>query len=538
MLDNKQNPSYWFIASVITSMIIAVIMVVEFFIPRQPAQIHVPPVPERKPIEIKFEKDDDGVHVIVRDENGKEKTEKYPTGYKPNPVETKRYLDSLEKPGIREAATQLFEGKVPGAALNGVFLYRPLYKQYREKFGKEWVVGKQAIGDCFVAGTLVMTGDGKKLRRIENIQIGEHVRTHLHNSKMVTGKIDKPFKGELITIRVVDGRQITCTADHQFLKDNKWVKASDLRMGDKLTLSYWDFFNQNVISKQEEIVRYKRNKENNGIRVYCIEVEDDHSFIADGYSVHNCVSWGWGHGITISQAINAELGESSEFDLAATEVLYGGSRQVGGMLGGGDGSYGSAAAKFVREYGVLWRRNYQFCDLTTYSGRRAQEFGAYGFIGKVSTDNKKLATDEVRKFPVLSTALVVTTEELEAAIKSGYPVPICSGQGFTSKRDKDGFCQASGSWPHCMVVISWRGGNRKGFLILNSWGPTWVSGPKFPDDQPEGSFWCSYDTMASILRGKDSFAVSGLAGFPFRDLVNSDWVSLQPSNESQYVLSP
>jgi len=174
--------------------------------------------------------------------------------------------------------------------------------------------------------------------------------------------------------------------------------------------------------------------------------------------IGDCVSWGWMHGVAIGQAINCELGDSSEFDMPATEAIYGGARvEASGSPGDGrnpyggwgDGSYGGVAAKCVHgKPGVLWRRKYDFADLTVYSGERAKQWGAYGCGGQ--NDNGK-ADKEAANFTVAGVALVRTFEEAAAAIKSGYPVPVCSGQGFSSRRDADGFAAPSGSWSHCFI---------------------------------------------------------------------------------------
>ena len=50
-------------------------------------------------------------------------------------------------------------------------------------------------------------------------------------------------------------------------------------------------------------------------------------FIVGSQGIGDCVSWGWAHGIWISQSVDWELGRLPEPPLApATESLYGGSR--------------------------------------------------------------------------------------------------------------------------------------------------------------------------------------------------------------------
>lgn len=246
-------------------------------------------------------------------------------------------------------------------------------------------------------------------------------------------------------------------------------------------------------------------------------------FLVGAQGIGDCVSWGWAHGASIHHAVLAEEGEAGEWDMAATEPIYGGSRveALGRSRGGwGDGSYGAAAAAWLTKWGVIYRQNYEgLADLREYSSRRAKDWGNYGCGGE--SDGGKL--DEIaKKHACGKVALVTTFSEAAAAIANGYPVPVCSGQGFSSSRDQQGFSRPSGSWSHCMCFVGVRY-DRPGLLCLNSWGPSWVGGPKWPEDQPEGSFWVDQRTAESMLRGRDSFAVAGLQGFVRRRIDHAAW---------------
>lgn len=244
--------------------------------------------------------------------------------------------------------------------------------------------------------------------------------------------------------------------------------------------------------------------------------------------IGDCVSWGWAHGIDIASAIRYCNGEDQDWLPASTESIYGGSRveaRGGHPAGYRDGSYGAAAAKFVNQWGVLHRKQYDGVDLTNYSAARARDWGNFGNGGQ--NDNGKL-DEEAKKSPVQRVALVTNFEEAAAAIQSGYPVPVCSGYGFSSRRDEDGFSARQGSWSHCMCFVAVRYGDRPGLLCLNSWGPTYFSGPKWPADQPDGSFWVDKRHVDGMLAGRDSFAVSGHDGFPLQELDHEGWVIRAP----------
>ncbi len=258
-------------------------------------------------------------------------------------------------------------------------------------------------------------------------------------------------------------------------------------------------------------------------------------------SAGTCVSFGWGVGSYIGQCVDWKQGELSKPPLiVATEPIYGGSRTFGRMppvanAGFSDGSYGGAAARWVagrcrdKEVGgILFREKVGAFDLSTYSIPLSRQWGAYG-------PPREVAVAAAKK-RAIAVAQVSTWDELAAAITSGYCVPICSNVGFeaTSTRDKFGALPRGGNWSHCMCCISIRfaanhtDGTPDGVLVLNSWGKSWVRGPRWPADQPEGSFWCSKADIETILRQGDSFAIGGIE-FKFRDLNHAEWLQPEPA---------
>lgn len=259
--------------------------------------------------------------------------------------------------------------------------------------------------------------------------------------------------------------------------------------------------------------------------------------------IGDCVSWGWMHGIWIAQCLDWETGLLAEPPLMpSTEAIYGGSRvEARGKSGDGtspvggwsDGSYGAAAAKFVREWGVIYREPVGGHDLRVYSPQRAKEWGAYGCGGQ--NDRGKLDA-LAKRHPAKHVALTTTWEEAAAAIESGFPVTVASMQGFASVTDEHGYAAASGQWAHEMVFVAVRykknGSPSDALLCLNSWGTNWIRYQgKYPEDQPPGSFWVARPTVERMLSQKDSFAVGSIAGFGWRDLHNGNWLSPPPPSD-------
>jgi hypothetical protein len=263
-------------------------------------------------------------------------------------------------------------------------------------------------------------------------------------------------------------------------------------------------------------------------------------WVCERQGIGDCVSWGWAHGVWIAQAVDWETGRLAEPPaFPSTEAIYGGSRvEARGKSGDGsspvggwsDGSYGAAAARWVRDWGVVYREKFDRYDLTNYSANRAKDWGAYGCGGQ--GDGGK-ADAIAKKHPAQHIAMVSTWAEAAAAIEAGFPIPVASMQGFASQTDAQGYAAASGQWAHqmCFVAVRYQknGSPSDALLCLNSWGPKWLTyRGRFPADQPDGSFWVTRSVVESMLRAKDSFAVGSVAGFGWRDLHNGNWLAPAP----------
>ena len=247
--------------------------------------------------------------------------------------------------------------------------------------------------------------------------------------------------------------------------------------------------------------------------------------VAGYFPIHNqtigdCVSHGFLLGVDVVKCVEIANGERELWVAeSATEPNYGAARVEigGGRLGNGDGCYGSWMARSVTEFGVVTRERHGSHDLRRYDGNKARQWGKRG-VG-CPTDLEP----RMRENPIRTTSLITSYEDARDAIANGYPVAVCSNQGFQSKRDSEGFARPSGSWSHCMVFIAVDDRHRRpGLLCQNSWGPNWITGPK-RHGQPDGSFWADADIADKMLRVKpDSYSLSGFVGYPARELDHRD----------------
>ena len=228
----------------------------------------------------------------------------------------------------------------------------------------------------------------------------------------------------------------------------------------------------------------------------------------------DCIAHGFGLAIDVLQAVEIQSGDNERWVAeTATESIYAISRVERGkrLLGRQGGSVGAWAADAVSKWGVLQRVQYGRYDLRQYSGDLAKEWGWDGLPDELEP--------KAKPFTVGVTSLVTTYEQARDAIANGYPVAVCSDQGFEDVRDSEGFARAMGSWAHCMCFIGVDdNGKRPGLLCMNSWGRRWNRGPKRLG-QPDGSFWVDAHIANRMLgRNPDSWSLGRYSGYKKQDL--------------------
>ena len=229
----------------------------------------------------------------------------------------------------------------------------------------------------------------------------------------------------------------------------------------------------------------------------------------DQGSVGSCVGFGTVAAIEHTLCAEIDSGDPDGFQPLAPEIVYAGSRvEVGGGRLRGDGSIGAWAAEFVRRWGVLERGVHGSLDLSAYSPKQCRQLGAMGV-----PDGLEPAC---RKHPVEGIARVDGFDAACRALAAGYGIAVCSRQGFSLRRDGQGFGTPKGVWNHCMALVGYQRRGRAGGFLLNSWGGLAHSGPSGAGDPSTAGFWADADVVDRMLRQGDSWAFSRVSGFPRR----------------------
>ena len=143
---------------------------------------------------------------------------------------------------------------------------------------------KTCISDetCFVEGTKVLTKDGYK--NIEEIKVGDYVYamdldTNMKELKEVK-KTYKNIASETYSV-TIGNHTVEATGKHKFyVIDKGWIRAYDLKVGDKLS---------SIKEVDTTITKINKNIFEKPIFVYNLEVEEFHNYLIteDDYLVHN-----------------------------------------------------------------------------------------------------------------------------------------------------------------------------------------------------------------------------------------------------------
>ena len=226
--------------------------------------------------------------------------------------------------------------------------------------------------------------------------------------------------------------------------------------------------------------------------------------------IGDCVSFGGKNCMEHLQCVEIAMnGDAEQFKPLFPPYFYGTSRiNIGnGRLGWGDGSLGVWLQDAIKQYGVLPRNE---GNVPKYSGNVAKTWGTRGVPQEFITEGKKHL--------VKTTAQITSAGDAANALLSGYPVAVCSNQGFTMEPGSDGFHKARGSWGHCMSIIGFEDHSQYSlyFIILNSWGDVHGRLKDFTSgaDLPVGVLRAKGDVVDRMLSQEDSFAYSQFDGFP------------------------
>jgi hypothetical protein len=259
-------------------------------------------------------------------------------------------------------------------------------------------------------------------------------------------------------------------------------------------------------------VKYLKRQYVANTKVYCLGVEEEHSFIANGFASHNCVSMGATQAGQYVQLFEmSRLGQEEQFKLWFPPYIYATSRVEigGGRLGRSAGSTGAWAAQAMQRLGVLFMDD---PGVPPYSGELADDWGYRGAADQF----KQLAKDN----PVKGAAKLSTVDEIRLALcnykmctyaimwpydTKPYTAKGRSGREYpVMKRGKE----VGG---HQVCLLHWND-DIDGAYCLNSWAEK-SHGPSLNGEPKGGAYILRRDLERDMSGYSEIYALSGFEGF-------------------------
>lgn len=131
-------------------------------------------------------------------------------------------------------------------------------------------------GGCFTGETQILMADGTT-KAIKNIKEGDVVLTKLneYSSELVPAEV-KGSVSHFVSEYLVVNEDLEVTPEHIVFVNGKWLAAGDIKYGDSM-----------LGKNGEEIKIFSIRKVVEPVWVYNFEVEDQHTYFANGFYVHN-----------------------------------------------------------------------------------------------------------------------------------------------------------------------------------------------------------------------------------------------------------
>jgi len=137
-------------------------------------------------------------------------------------------------------------------------------------------VTELGMGGCFVAGTKILMADWSQ-KNIEDVREGDYIYTKAspHSDQMIKAKVVDTVEHDVAEYLIIN-EELEVTPVHIVFANNDWKLAGDLKVGDIML----GLDGQEI--QIDSIRQVKRP-----VKVYNFEVENFHTYFADGYYVHN-----------------------------------------------------------------------------------------------------------------------------------------------------------------------------------------------------------------------------------------------------------
>ena len=242
----------------------------------------------------------------------------------------------------------------------------------------------------------------------------------------------------------------------------------------------------------------------------------------------SCVGAGGGNMLFTLGAIEViRLGDLEQIAIPFWPYTYGKSRQIGGMRGRGEGSFGSAYAKAAQEFGFIDARHPGLPSFANNDGIIYSE--AIEMQWSDGATAPQSVVDFAKKHLVKSVSQCKTADDVRQSIQNGYPCTIAYSGYIDAGQPQ---VRGTGDEAVLMGDVNRSGGHQTTiqgfwehptfgeiFLYCNQWPKACY--PTDPAGGPDCSTWITKRRMQAICDEGEAFAFSQFDGFPAQEIDKS-----------------
>lgn len=248
--------------------------------------------------------------------------------------------------------------------------------------------------------------------------------------------------------------------------------------------------------------------------VFNLEVEEDHSYVANGIAVHNCVGQATKKACDILMALYAMIYGLKFPGRSSVAGAYTFSRvEVAGQPGRWEGSNGYWSAAGLIRFGILLLKDLGLDEEATDADEQLAMKWVASKQGVPSNFENKAENQMVQ-----GTISPENVKHAAKLIQVGLPQFVGTTYLPTGKCDARGVspCKRTrGGHEMCLDSVIWNGDEPAFFLQHQSWFTGWASGPKMVPDQPAEAVWISARDYGIQLQDGDANAIYGVNGLNY-----------------------
>ena len=223
-------------------------------------------------------------------------------------------------------------------------------------------------------------------------------------------------------------------------------------------------------------------------------------------------------------------GDVEDVKLPFAFATYGVGRQLGGMRGKGEGSYGSAQARAGQEFGTL-AIDHPGLPTPTITSKGWVKYSKsielqWSFPTGWPIPREQLQPEAIKHKIGTATRLRSSADVVQAKAQ-GYGVTAASSFGTRGAKVTEGVLLAKwdGSWAHQMSIAGYWKHPKLGLIFPwdNQWDDTMGTCPELSKLNVNGSFWTRADVVDRVCQSGEVYAHTATGGFELKTI---DWKNL------------